>query len=349
MSADVLLVGSLPVPSADVAFRAGAELFGDLTFALPDGETGPRATWVPYDRDQLLRPNPGIELLQETESPTSIPRNVFETPKLRVRQGVTRLELGTWPRIDEAIASYAVFKRLRQQGFIPAGLRFQVCLPFPASITNATFKVNFEHDHQIVAPALEDLMTREIARLLDAIPAADLAIQWDVCYEVVDLEKVVPWTSGDAWERYAGPVRRLGRAVPQDVLMGYHLCYGTAYGWPMYEARDMGSIRPSANRRSFEGVWQNSRFETGPLRTVEGEPLPYNVRAQNKVWHTLSMKNAGTPVLETNVACLPSGLMRDLVVSFPMQFAHTDDHVIMMQSEGRGLHVIRLNSKHPPT
>jgi len=42
----LLLVGSVPADSTDTALRAGAELFGDLVFALPDGETGRRGAWV---------------------------------------------------------------------------------------------------------------------------------------------------------------------------------------------------------------------------------------------------------------------------------------------------------------
>ena len=43
VTSDLLLVGSLPADSTEAALRAGAELFGDLVFALPDGETGPTA------------------------------------------------------------------------------------------------------------------------------------------------------------------------------------------------------------------------------------------------------------------------------------------------------------------
>ncbi len=50
---ELLLVGSLPAESADTALRAGSELIGDMVFALPDGETGPRAAWVGYEREQL--------------------------------------------------------------------------------------------------------------------------------------------------------------------------------------------------------------------------------------------------------------------------------------------------------
>jgi len=74
VSSELLLVGSLPADSAEAAFRAGAEHFGDLAFALPDGETGPRAAWVGYERERLARPNPDVVVVEETASPTGIPR-----------------------------------------------------------------------------------------------------------------------------------------------------------------------------------------------------------------------------------------------------------------------------------
>ena len=52
--ADLLLVGSLPAASSEEALRAGGELFGDLVFALPDGETGRRSSgWD--TREHLLQ------------------------------------------------------------------------------------------------------------------------------------------------------------------------------------------------------------------------------------------------------------------------------------------------------
>ena len=69
VSSDLLLVGSLPADSTETALRAAGELFGDLVFALPDGETGMRAGWVSYERERLVRPNPGVETVQETPSP----------------------------------------------------------------------------------------------------------------------------------------------------------------------------------------------------------------------------------------------------------------------------------------
>lgn len=243
---ELLLVGSLPASSSEDALRSAGRLFGDLITTLPDGETGARAAWVGFERERLVRPHPDIETAEESGSPTGVPRHAHETPVFRVREGVSELRWESWPRIDEAIESYRVFSELRAQGDIPAGLRFQVCLPFPTSALNA-FKVNFEHDYAIALPAYEDLVARELQRLTSEIPPSDLAIQWDVCYEVLDLEGVIAWTSGDAWERFAGPVERLTRLIPEEVLVGYHLCYGTFPEWPMFEARDMELIVRMAN------------------------------------------------------------------------------------------------------
>ena len=246
VTSDLLLVGSLPADSAERALRAASELFGDMVFALPDGETGARAAWVGYEREQLVRPHPDVETVAVTDSPTGIPRHAYETPVFRIRDGVTELHWDSWPRIDEAIASYQLFSTLREEGVIPAGLRFQVCLPFPSSALNG-FKADFASDYPVAERGFEDLVARELVRLTGEIPAADLAIQWDVCYEVLDLEGVLAWTADGAWERFTGPVARLTPLIPEEVLVGYHLCYGTFPEWPMYEARDIGLLVRMAN------------------------------------------------------------------------------------------------------
>jgi hypothetical protein len=243
ITSELLLVGSLPAESTEQAFRAGAELFGDLVFALPDGETGPRSLWVAYDHLTLLDPNPQIEVVKPSARP---PRHVEETTVLRLPEGVDELRFDSWPRIDDAIASYQVFRSLREEGVIPAHLRFQVSLPFRTS-TLIGFKADFGHDFPIAAQAWEDLAARELERLSREIPPEDLAIQWDVCWEVLDLEGVVSWTEGDAWERFASPVSRVTRLIPEETLVGYHLCYGTFPAWPMYEAHDLGLLVKMAN------------------------------------------------------------------------------------------------------
>ena len=245
VNSELLLVGSLPAQSAEGALRAAAREYEGLVFALPDGETGPRAAWAGYERERLVRPNAAVVTVVETASPTGIPRHAYETPVFALKPG-TEPRFGTWPRIDDAIASYEVFAALRAEGVIGAGIRFQVGLPFPHSALSG-FKDDFARDYPVVSAAFEDLVAREIARLTSAIPPGDLALQWDMAYETQDIEGVLAWTPEGAWERFAGPVRRLSRLVPEDVLLGYHLCYGTFPEWPMYEARDMGVLVRMAN------------------------------------------------------------------------------------------------------
>lgn len=250
VTSQMLLVGSLPVASPQEAFRAGSNLFGDLVFALPDGETGTRAGWIALERERLIRTNPGVEVVAESEVPGTVARHVYDTPHFRIRDGESELRFDSWPRIDEAIASYEVFRDLKEQGVIPEDLRFQVCLPFPVSALGS-FKANFKHDFPIAAKAYDELVERELKRLNAAVPADQLAVQWDVCNEVLNLEGKISWNDPDdsdlAWQRFSQPLERFARHVPEEALLGYHLCYGTLGGWPMYEAQDMGLLVRMAN------------------------------------------------------------------------------------------------------
>lgn len=200
-----------------------------------------------YDRTTLLEPHPDIAVLAPSPSPTGRARHAYDLARLTVRDGVDALRFDAWPRVAETLASYELFVALRAEGVIPAGLRFQVGLPFPSSVFTGAVKDDYADNWAIVGPTLEDLWERSVGDLLAVIPAADLALQWDLAYEVIDIEGVVGWTDGDAWERFAGPWSRLARRVPEDVLMGLHLCYGTFPEWPMFEARDMELIVRMAN------------------------------------------------------------------------------------------------------
>src|SRR5258708_22515564 len=76
--------------------------------------------------------------------------------------------------------------------------------------------------------AYEDAMQREIQSLVAAIPATDLAIQWDMScefHEVLegrnkDLIKVI--TRG----MLVAAAARITDAVPAAVEVGWHFCYG---------------------------------------------------------------------------------------------------------------------------
>ena len=91
VNSELLLVGSLPADSAEFALRSAAGFFGELVSALPDGETGPRAGWVSYEREKLVRPNEGVVTLAETESTSGLPRHAYETPVFGIKPGVSKV------------------------------------------------------------------------------------------------------------------------------------------------------------------------------------------------------------------------------------------------------------------
>src|ERR1700679_2650982 len=119
VDSELLLVGSLPADSTESALRSAAGFFGDLVFALPDGETGPRAGWVSYERERLARPNHPTVVVHAGESPTGAPRHGYETPVCGIRPGASQLHWDSWPRIDLAIAGYHALTALRAKKLIP--------------------------------------------------------------------------------------------------------------------------------------------------------------------------------------------------------------------------------------
>src|SRR3954454_23296250 len=197
ISKDLLFVGSLPTTTAEESLRCCGEMFGDAVFALPDGETGVRQHWIAFEGTTMLAPHPDLEITQGPVEPAAL----HGYYAYRVRPGVGEIRFESMPRLDEAIESYELFCSLREEGVIPSGVRFQVCLPFPASVAGWFFRgresliepltgeaADFEREYPIFEPAYEEVWSRELPRLLEAIPAEDLAIQWDVCFEVLDLE-----------------------------------------------------------------------------------------------------------------------------------------------------------------
>jgi hypothetical protein len=102
-------------------------------------------------------------------------------------------------------------------------VRFQVSLPTPVATVSAAVAVE---ELPALEPGYEAAMLGELQRILDGIPHEDLPIQWDVCLEVWFLEGRLesPWTP--VLDGITERLVRNAAAVPEDVEMGYHLCYG---------------------------------------------------------------------------------------------------------------------------
>jgi hypothetical protein len=194
----------------------GEELGGHVR-RIPDGETGERAGWIGWAAMVFWRID-GLEEKYPFYSEVS-PRAIG------LADGVNAEDI-VYPNLeyaDAALASYERFAARKQAEEIPAHVRFQVSLPTPVATVSAAVAVQELAD---LEPGYEAAMLGELQRILDGIPHDQLAIQWDVCLEVWFLEGGLesPWSP--VLDGITERLVRYAAAVPDDVEMGYHLCYG---------------------------------------------------------------------------------------------------------------------------
>jgi hypothetical protein len=220
MTSKAHLVGSVNMSSAEEVLRAIGERVGDVAARIPDGETGERLAWAQWQVRVLSRQR-ALETT-EAEETTGI-----ERPRFRLRAGasVDDLDLENLGYADEAIRSYATFSSLRTLDIIPDGPRFLVSLPTPSAVASAYF---VPEDRAAIAVSYERALLGEVARIADAMPASDLAIQWDAPGEVAHIEGVIPhyYADGGVETAVVSTLARLCEGVPREAEVGVHLCYG---------------------------------------------------------------------------------------------------------------------------
>jgi hypothetical protein len=159
----------------------------------------------------------------------AVPPSVNRTPlvPLRLADGVEPQDLhfGELGYSREARASYLDFQEARARGDLPSHVRFQVSLPTPIAVIN-TFCT--PEDAPQILPAYERAMLAEVQRICEAVPHRDLAIQWDVCIEMVawDGQYAQSRPMANMEQVFKAAFARLGAAIPADVELGFHLCYG---------------------------------------------------------------------------------------------------------------------------
>jgi hypothetical protein len=213
----VHFVGSVALDPEDV-FEAIGRQCGPMLKRVPDEEPGGRGMWISR-QIPVLRSNPSLEPVGQGLVPL----------KLAAGVQASEIHFGELGYAREARASYLDFLAARSAGHLPAGVRLQVSLPTPWAVVIPFCQ---QPDAQQILPAYEHAMLREVGRLCAAVPHRDLAIQWDVCVEMVQWDGRLPTTPPfDGMEAvFAAQVARLGKAVPADVELGFHLCYGDLDG-----------------------------------------------------------------------------------------------------------------------
>ena len=258
------LVGSIPFDDAETTFGEVSAALGDKLKRLPDGETGARARWIHWQRGKLEE-HPAMEADTE-EGPAKIHqwdgKLIREWDLFRFKDGVdpAKVDFDTG-YAPEAIGSYAAFRAMREAGRIPAHLKFQVCLPTPMAIG---YWFVSPASRAAFFPAYERALASVIADICAEIPAEDLAIQWDVCQEVLVWEDYFPSRPATYKEDIVAELARLGDMVPEPVELGYHLCYGTPNDEHIVMPKDLAVSVEMANG-AFAGLSRSVQFLHVPV------------------------------------------------------------------------------------
>lgn len=254
MGKELLLVGSVPLDTAEEVMQRFGGALGKYLPALPDGEIGERRSWVNRlcylifnghaDLETLKRPKPvdGVEQL--------LPRTRDDAWQFRVRPGVERIRFGNpGTRLGyarDAVASYFVFRTLREKGIIPADLRFQISIPMVNSVVRPLYFPD-PKDLDRVRPGFEESLAAEMAVIYARIPHQDLAIQWDCAWEIQAVSGSAAGTKEALVETHTAPIARLSQTIPEKVELGFHFCFGTFGGWPAFAPETLGPTVDLAN------------------------------------------------------------------------------------------------------
>jgi hypothetical protein len=218
-----LLCGGVNLSTNEDVFRAVSLEAGDVVARIPDGETGERNDWIVWQKHVLARQ-------EQLEESAPFANEYRPHPRWRIKDGVQpeEIELGPLGYADAALDSYRIFSRLKREEVIDGDRRFQVSLPTPLAVVGVFID---PRDALRFEPVYERHLLDEMRAIAAAVPHDELAIQWDAAVEFAMLEGF--WASYVEGDLLAGLAERTARAidaVPLDIEVGLHLCYGDSEG-----------------------------------------------------------------------------------------------------------------------
>jgi hypothetical protein len=235
-------VGSIPLSSSEDVFRQLSAQVGQFLRRMPDGETGERTLWIKFQQKMLFE-HPAME--QDTTRPPLPVKQADGTVHRHIQ--LLRLKPHADPEQVEfqtgydkaAAASYRVFRALRDAGVVAADMRLQIALPTPKA-TGLMYVSPTSRDRYL--RAYERCLLKALDNILSHIPHQDLSIQFDVCQEVLLFENYFPVREPNYKQSVFEQFARLGAAVPHDVDLGFHLCYGSPGDQPLLVLDDAGVL-----------------------------------------------------------------------------------------------------------
>lgn len=237
----VHLVGSVCLPSAEEVFRQVTTHLPNCLRRIPDGETQHRQAFTFFQQGAF---SAAPEVLKKYDASFNVaPSEPVSAEQLAAVVEKLRGEDVMQTSYDvHAKDSYATFCKLRDEGVIPPGVRFQVSLPCPVDVVVLVA----EPYQAAVEPLYEAALLRALKAIEASIPAHDLAIQWDVASPFAMMEGVVwphftPYVA-NANQHIKDMAVRLGNAVSPGVELGFHFCYGDIGHRHFVEPKDLGRI-----------------------------------------------------------------------------------------------------------
>ena len=238
-------VGSVPLGSiAEVLTTISAAAAGAHVSRLPDGELGGKKGYVSNQRatfERLDAFRPGA------------PRSDWRRLNSGIQQFALKsliavpaaAEIGELGHARWAIEAYGTFADLKRKGLVRADARLKVAMPSAYGV------LSFFVEPESVTPLLPifvDAIGAEIGRIAKQIPHDQIAIQIDASMEFEALAsgdaRFLPISIGEA----AGQLAQLGAAVPDDIELGFHCCYGNMNLKHYVEPRDTGDMVAVMNR-----------------------------------------------------------------------------------------------------
>jgi hypothetical protein len=241
-------VGGIPLEDAESVFkRLGSEMGGHVR-RIPDGETGRRRMWISFVKDILLQhsdmeTDPDVPVYQFIQFDGKV---VFEINQLRFKAGIDPAKVVfKTGYADDAIRNFATFDRLQSEGAIPAGVKYQICMATPFAITSMFVSPNARAAFEKV---YSQHLADEVARIMAELPNDRISYQWDVCQEVLIWEGYLDQSQHpDFRSEIPAALAWLGSLIPDEVELGYHLCYGSPADEHLILPKDMGNLVEIAN------------------------------------------------------------------------------------------------------
>jgi len=276
MGQELLLVGSVPLKSVEDVMRTFGGALGRYLPAIPDGEVGERRSWVLRLSYQVFNGHIDLDTIKRPARVNGreqlMPQSPTDVWQFKVKPGVDAVRFGNpgyrLGYAKDAVTSYFVFKTMREKGVIPPGVRFQISMPMVNSVVRPLIFPD-PADLARVRPGYEEAIAAELDAILDAIPHEDLAIQWDLAWEVNATTNPPANVPGEGdIAMHVAPVGRLSKKLPDKVALGFHFCFGT-FGGSSYRRRRDGcrsgwsesGLHDVRQRDSWGGRLQRKAFK----------------------------------------------------------------------------------------